>query len=339
MKRSIASLFVLILLLFQVCLAQQGLKGEYFNGRNFESRVFTRTDAQINFNWDRKPPAKGMASTDFSIRWTGRLLAEVSGTYSFSALVDDGIRFWVGNVKVIDAWGPHDHASVQGEVVLAAGQLYELKVEYFNGILEGQIQLMWKMPLKESSVLDWFGKNEKPIDSKFLFLPKAPVAQPIIAEKETKPEAKPIEKAPLVELSKNAVPPPAPPIIAPKVSLPGSRMKDTIYKYTPKNILFEPGEPFVLPQSYPELNELIKLLKRFPKLKVRIDGHTDITGDPTINQTLSEDRASEVAFYLTENGIANNRIKTRGFGATRPLFGKDSTRMYPQNRRVEFAIE
>lgn len=335
MKQKIGLVVTIFVFLSGICQAQQGLKGEYFNGRNFEFKVFTRTDAQLNFNWDRRPPAPGMSSTDFSIRWTGRLLAEQSGTYSFSAVVDDGIRLWVDGIKVIDAWGPHDHESVQGDVVLAAGQLYDLKVEYFNGILEGQIQLVWKIPSEENSVLDWFGKKGKTIEAKYLFLPKTPVAQPFVSEKEINP----IEKVPSTELPKATTSPTAPLKMAQKPPAPGSRMKDTISKYTPKNILFEPGEPFVLPESYPELNALIKLLKRFPKLKIRIDGHTDLTGDPKINQTLSEDRASEVAYYLTENGIESNRIKTRGFGATRPLFGKDSTRMYPQNRRVEFSIE
>ncbi len=70
-----------------------------------------------------------------------------------------------------------------------------------------------------------------------------------------------------------------------------------------------------------------------------MDGHTDITGDPEVNLQLSKDRANEVAFYLKEKGIDGKRIKTQGFGATRPLFGKDSTRLYPQNRRVEFKIQ
>lgn len=326
----------LFIFIWNISLAQQGLKGEYFNGRNFDSRVLTRTDAQINFNWDRKPPAKGMESTDFSIRWTGRLLAELSGTYTFSAVVDDGLRLWVGGVKVIDAWGPHDHENVNGDVVLTAGQLYELKIEYFNGMLEGQIQLNWKTPTEEKSMLGWFGGNAKPIDPKLLFPPKVPVAQAIATESEQKPEIKTVPKPEPPKVNNAILPPPPPKVPATTVA---AKMKDTIFKYTPKNILFEPGEPFILPQSYPELNQLVKLLKRFSKLRIRIEGHTDITGDPKINQTLSEDRANEVAYYLQENGIEVTRIRTKGFGASKPLFGKDSTKMYPQNRRVEFVIE
>jgi outer membrane protein OmpA-like peptidoglycan-associated protein len=339
---------------------QTGLKGDYYRGRNFEKLVMSRTDQQINFNWDNRTPAPGMPATDYSIRWTGRLQVPETGEYQFSAVVDDGIRLWVGGIKVIDAWGPHDDDSFNGKVKMKAGQQYDIRVEYFNGILEGQIQLMWELPEQNMSMLDKFMSKPELINRKYFSPPPAPEAEPVPEAKpvviqkidpidtrtdpktEPKPEPKPEPKAeskPNPIVTRQTASPNPPPAALPKPTSGQSRMRDTIQKYTPKNVLFGQGEPFVLEESFPELDRLVKLLQRFEALKVQIDGHTDITGDPAVNLQLSKDRANEVAYYLKEKGIAADRIKTQGFGASRPLFGKDSTKLYPQNRRVEFTIK
>ena len=343
---------------------QTGLKGDYYRGRNFEKLVMSRTDPQINFNWDNRTPAPGMPPTDYSIRWTGRLQVPETGEYQFSAVVDDGIRLWVGGIKVIDAWGPHDHESINGKVKMKAGQQYDIRVEYFNGILEGQIQLRWELPNENMSMLDKFMSKPEPIQRKYFTPPPAPEAEPVPEAKpvviqrmdpvdskpeprpepkpeprpEPKPEPRP-EPRPNPVMVSNQTASPNPPTKQAKPISAQNRMRDTIQKYTPKNVLFGQGEPLVLEESFPELDRLVKLLQRFEALKVQIDGHTDITGDPAVNLQLSKDRASEVAYYLKEKGIAANRIKTQGYGASRPLFGKDSSRLYPQNRRVEFTIK
>jgi len=331
---------------------QSGLKGEYFRGRNFERLVFTRIDPQINFNWDKNTPGFGIPFENYSVRWSGRIQVPETGEYVFSALVDDGIRLWVGGVKVFEAWGPHDLENVSGKVKMKEGQLYEVKLEYFNGILEGQVNLFWELPDEDKSIIDRVFRKPQSIDSKYFSPPPAPIpdpaleANPIAAiqvEKSDSPPTPLLQKMepktePKVE-NERIVPPSEPtkkPVAKPTNTR--TKMQDTIDKYTPKNVLFAPGEPFVLDESHPELDRLAKLLNRFQNLAVQIDGHTDITGDPAINLQLSKDRANEVAFYLKEKGINEKRIKTQGYGATRPLFGKDSTRLYPQNRRVEFRI-
>jgi outer membrane protein OmpA-like peptidoglycan-associated protein len=351
-------LFFLFLFLSEYrVLAQQGLKGEYFIGRNFNKKFYTRIDPQINFSWNYNAPIPGMPNTDYSIRWTGRIQAPVSGDYEFTAIVDDGLRIWVGGIKVIDAWGPHDHEGVSGKVGMKAGQMYDLKIEYYNGILEGEIKLKWELPQNGKSLFERISNNHQTIDRKYFFLPPVPQAEPVQEAKpiQAKPDPEPKEKEELIVSIKPKDPeikkqPPAPKEKiakpeaireeSPKPATPKTRtrMMDTIEKYTPKNILFEPGEPFLLEESYPELEKMVKLLKRFPSLKVLIEGHTDITGDSKVNLQLSKDRASEVAYYLGQQGIEESRITTKGYGSTKPLFSKDSTQKYPLNRRVEFVV-
>jgi outer membrane protein OmpA-like peptidoglycan-associated protein len=335
--------------------AQQGLKGDYYTGRNFNRKFTTRVDPQINFNWNKHGPIPGMPESEYSIRWTGRIQAPETGEYEFSAIVDDGIRLWVGGIKVIEEWGPHNHEFVGGKVGMKAGQFYDIRIEYYNGLLEGQIQLKWELPQNNRNLFEKISGSASTIERKHFYPPPVPTAQPSKVEIYAKPVEPEIPKAEVVkELANVSVPtppsPPKPPVenIIPEkkveiqaptgISKMGSKMADTIAKYTPKNILFEPGEPFIMPESYPELNQLVKLLKRFARLKIQIDGHTDITGDPKLNMQLSKDRASEVAYYLEEQGISADRIFTKGYGSTKPVEGKDNQKMYPQNRRVEFRI-
>lgn len=338
--------------------AQSGLKGEYYSGRNFNRKIFSRTDPQIKFNWDNRSPGPGMPVTEYSIRWTGRLTAPKSGEYQFSALVDDGIRVWVRGVKVLDAWGPHDHEQISGLVAMKEGFNYDIVVEYFNGILEGQIELFWEIPNPDPSFFDSFLDKKEVIGRNYFALPPAPNPEPtqeavpvaqnrnkaVVLEEVATPKKeveKPKEQMAIAPVQQQVAPavnpkPKAP--VAPKIGRPRTKMEDTIFKYTPKNILFEQGEPFIREESLPELDRLVSLLQRFERLKVSIEGHTDITGDPALNLQLSKDRASEVAFYLRQKGISKDRLSTTGYGSTRPLFGRDSTRLFPQNRRVEFKI-
>lgn len=345
--------------------AQNGLKGEYFRGKNFDRKVLTRVDPQINFYWDHVAPAPGMPMTDYSIRWTGRITAPKTGEYTFAAMVDDGLRLWVGGIKVIDAWGPHDHEFVSGQVGMKEGKTYDIRIEYFNGILEGQIQLHWEIPDPNKSLLDRVVGKKEIIGRKFFALPPPPQAEPVPEalavnspartepknepksepKSDPEPERKPEKKEPAPKLNPTPTAPVTPSAPVVKVNpnaAPGSpkrtRMMDTIDKYTPRNILFEQGEPFIKEESFPELDRLVELLQRFEGLRVTVEGHTDVTGDPDQNLQLSKDRASEVAYYLKKKGIDAARISTRGYGSSKPLFGKDSTRLYPQNRRVEFKI-
>ncbi|WP_276501066.1 OmpA family protein [Terrimonas pollutisoli] len=86
------------------------------------------------------------------------------------------------------------------------------------------------------------------------------------------------------------------------------------------------------------LGDLIKILNKYPDTDLEIQGHTDNTGTDKYNQSLSERRASTVANYLTNHGIALERVKTVGFGEAAPKYSNDTESGRAQNRRVEFLI-
>jgi outer membrane protein OmpA-like peptidoglycan-associated protein len=101
------------------------------------------------------------------------------------------------------------------------------------------------------------------------------------------------------------------------------------------NLFFNTASWELRRESYPELNRLVQVLKAYPLLSIRIEGHTDGRGDPHANQTLSENRAQAVSAYLQRQGINPRRLAVRGFGMTRPIAPNDTPEGQQLNRRVE----
>lgn len=307
--------------------AQGGLKVEYYNGVEFNEKVATRVDSKIDMSWNDNPPVPGLDPHHCSIRWTGILNAPETGTYTFSAQVDDGIRVWVGGVMVIDNWQLNDNAHSEGKVTMKAGVPYNLKVEYFNGLIEGEVRLIWKLPNAKQPAI---------IESKYYTQtvpPKAAPQKPAEQKAELTAEREMLKPKPTRKPTIAAKPEkPAPKVSA--IVIP----KDTLERYVPKNVLFEQGKSVMLAQSKPKLDELSGFLLRNTNVKLKIEGHTDIIGDMEMNQTLSDERAKVVAAYLADKGIQQERIESKGYGSSRPLIKGNSKKGYAENRRVVFIL-
>ncbi len=87
-----------------------------------------------------------------------------------------------------------------------------------------------------------------------------------------------------------------------------------------------------------ELDNLVELLNKYPSLRVELAGHTDNTGDPAANMTLSEKRAGNVMQYLLSKNIAGSRLSAKGYGDTQPLDTNDTPDGRKKNRRTELRI-
>ena len=107
---------------------------------------------------------------------------------------------------------------------------------------------------------------------------------------------------------------------------------------TLKNIQFASNSYQLEPVSEIELNKLLQLLNDNPTVQLQINGHTDNTGTPTTNLTLSANRAKAVADYLISKGIAAKRLSSKGFGETKPVTDNNSEEGKAKNRRTEFVI-
>lgn len=104
------------------------------------------------------------------------------------------------------------------------------------------------------------------------------------------------------------------------------------------NVFFDFDKSFLKPQSFPELNRIIELLRSKPAMEIELAGHTDSVGEDEYNLGLSERRTKAVAAYLAEHGIENIRIKTVFFGEQKPAESNETPSGRSKNRRVEFKI-
>jgi OmpA-OmpF porin, OOP family len=89
------------------------------------------------------------------------------------------------------------------------------------------------------------------------------------------------------------------------------------------------------PQYYAELNDLARVLKSNPDLRVRLDGHTDSVGSEAYNESLSLRRANAVREYLVQQGIDAGRLSAKGFGESRPAYSNETAENRALNRRTE----
>ena len=100
-------------------------------------------------------------------------------------------------------------------------------------------------------------------------------------------------------------------------------------------INFETGKSIIKPESLPIVDQMVEMMKAEPDLKVSIEGHTDNTGTAAGNQTLSEQRAAALVKALMDKGIDKARLRSKGWGQTKPAADNTTNEGKAKNRRVE----
>lgn len=118
-----------------------------------------------------------------------------------------------------------------------------------------------------------------------------------------------------------------------------TRQGEDIILNMPGNVTFKTASSDLNPSFTNVLDGVAMVGKEFDKTLISVEGHTDNVGDTGFNQTLSEQRASSVATYLSGRGIAPNRLMAMGFGESRPIASNDNENGRQQNRRVEIHLE
>lgn len=126
--------------------AGTGLRGEYFSDRSLVHRFLHRVDPSVNFDWGNGAPATGMSGNNFSVRWTGQIEPTATGTWTFQTRSDDGVRLWVDNQLIIDQWNDHAATVHTGQIDLAAGVLYDIRMEYYENAGQAVAELSWTGP-------------------------------------------------------------------------------------------------------------------------------------------------------------------------------------------------
>ena len=116
--------------------------------------------------------------------------------------------------------------------------------------------------------------------------------------------------------------------------------KEVIEKinFAAKNVFFSTGSYKLLPKSFKSLDEVVRLMKVDESLMIDIDGHTDAQGTDESNQVLSDNRAGAVKNFLTDKGIDATRLKSTGFGETKPVADNKTVAGRAKNRRTEMTV-
>jgi outer membrane protein OmpA-like peptidoglycan-associated protein len=109
-------------------------------------------------------------------------------------------------------------------------------------------------------------------------------------------------------------------------------------RFVIERLNFETDSTRLTPDSAPALDELSVILKAYPSTAMRLEGHTDNSGDPEANQRLSLARAEAVKSTLGTRGIDVSRIETVGRGPTQPITSNDTESGRAQNRRLELVV-
>jgi OmpA-OmpF porin, OOP family len=104
------------------------------------------------------------------------------------------------------------------------------------------------------------------------------------------------------------------------------------------NLNFDSATTNLTAPSRSTVDNLVTIMKACPEAEVQLAGHTDNTGDPAANKTLSTNRAVAIKDMLVAGGVAPDRISTIGYGEDKPIASNDTPDGKARNRRTELVV-
>jgi outer membrane protein OmpA-like peptidoglycan-associated protein len=104
------------------------------------------------------------------------------------------------------------------------------------------------------------------------------------------------------------------------------------------DVLFDTGKSNLRPEGREDLAKISGIVINYPKLRLTIEGHTDSSGNPELNQRLSEQRATAVLDYLIKQGLDRSSLSAQGLGEHNPVTDNSTAEGRQKNRRVEIIV-
>ena len=147
--------------------ASNGLAAQYFNNKDLTAPVGTAIVGGVDRNLTNGTPGtfdSAYLQNDgtYSVRYSGQVKPDFSGSYTFSTNSDDGVRVYVNGTLLINNWTNHGTTNNTGSITLEAGHLYDIVMEYYNDGFGAVAQLLWSNASQTGGVA-------KIIDSDHLF--------------------------------------------------------------------------------------------------------------------------------------------------------------------------
>jgi beta-glucosidase len=134
-----------------------GLTGEYFSTKDLSGTpVLTRTDRNVNFNWDKVVPISGLQRNHYSVRWSGSFTPPAPGEYKLGVRVNycyacenaEGFRFYLDDKLLIASSEktPERGTVIDATVQFGDTQPHPIRLEYLHGSGSAGIDLTWQAP-------------------------------------------------------------------------------------------------------------------------------------------------------------------------------------------------
>ncbi|WP_294321002.1 glycoside hydrolase family 3 N-terminal domain-containing protein [uncultured Chryseobacterium sp.] len=129
----------------------KGLKGSYFANPDLKGNpAFEKHDEQLNFKWTLySPDPEKLQPDNYSVRWTGKLLAPESGKYQLGLRGNDGFRLYLNRKLLIDNWEKLSYSTKTVDLDFVKGQSYDIAVEFHENRGEANIELVWNYGLND----------------------------------------------------------------------------------------------------------------------------------------------------------------------------------------------
>jgi outer membrane protein OmpA-like peptidoglycan-associated protein/Tol biopolymer transport system component len=103
------------------------------------------------------------------------------------------------------------------------------------------------------------------------------------------------------------------------------------------NVFFDLNKSTLREESKVELNQFANYLNENKSLKIELGGHTDSRGNATENMKLSADRAKAVQDYLISKGVSSDRLSSKGYGSSQPIYSDDVIAVMKNEKEKEKA--
>jgi len=122
-----------------------GLSSELFVGKNFEKLAYSRLDdmKHAGFTFGDTPDPEVLHYSDYSIRWTGFIVARFSEDYTLGIGLDDGGRLWIDDELLVDQWRDQGYTVFYAKKKLTAGK-HKIRIDYYDAKWGGSMRLYWK---------------------------------------------------------------------------------------------------------------------------------------------------------------------------------------------------
>jgi PA14 domain len=130
-----------------------GLLAIYFNKPNLTGDYKVRVDPSIDFDWEENPPIPGFEPNQYSVRWEGDLIPELSEAFVFELETEDCVRVYLDEKVLLESVKGSQGDQVSAPVELKAGEKYHLRIELVDASDQAGARFFWSSTSISRSII------------------------------------------------------------------------------------------------------------------------------------------------------------------------------------------